>query len=294
MPLFYSYGAAYCTVQAGRSLCFFRLLAVSLALFCVCSPAEAGDAFIMNGIYIYRATWNGLAIGEVALEMREEEASHRVSVHVRTAGLAGLFAPHESRTTVEGAGQGEFAARPRVYESHYTSRGKPRHVRLTYTAGGALTETVVEPPDNPAKRPPVPDEQKRATLDPMSYILAVRQALREVLAKEERMFSLRLFDGRRLMDTVWRIEGKAAITYADTKHPVIQVTGRRSAVTGFTAKELRKLKTESALSVYFSEEELLPLRLQMPLALGTLTAELVKRCEVEVPCSLSESAAKAK
>lgn len=221
--------------------------------------------------YLFR--WNGMPFGALSLAMEADDSRYTLRCHIESRGLLRLFSRHESNSDVSGNVR-RLSGGPRRYETFYKSRGKPRHVRLVYDEEGQITEEVVEPPENPEKRPPVARELSRGTLDPLSYALAVRAALRDARAKGAGSFSLRIYEGRRLMDTEYRITGSGAVEQHGRNQPTIELTARRTPIAGFTAKELARMKNEPPLRLYFSDDDrLLLLRLELRLY-GIITVDL--------------------
>jgi hypothetical protein len=191
----------------------------------------------------------------------------------------------DSKATVSGERGLSWGKSKREYETYYTSKNKPRHVKLVYAKSGKVVEEVVEPPENRDRRPEVAAWLKTSSLDPLSYIFAVREEMHKARTEGRDRFTIRLYDGRRLMDTTYVIGKESDGT--------LQVTGSREAVAGFTAKEMKKLRSEPKVSMYFTDDErMIPLRLELPLPLGVATATLAKTCDTETLCSLdSQSAA---
>jgi hypothetical protein len=263
-----------------------RFLAVAIAL-ALSAPAQAAPALEplrFNGVYVF--SWGGLSFGEMALRAHEEKGRFEAQSTLKITGLARVFTSMDSRATLSGERGTSWGKSPREYETYYTSKSKARHVKLVYGKSGSIVEEVVEPVESREKRPAVKPELKAASLDPLSYIFAVREALHKARAEGDDQFTIRLYDGRRLMDTTYTIQAE--------KGGMIGVTGSRVAVDGFTAKELKRLATEPKVSTYFTDDEkLIPLRLELPLPLGVATAKLAYTCEGEALCSKEDESQKA-
>jgi hypothetical protein len=269
--------------------CFFLALFLSLI---ASAPARAVDTVLLplqfSGVYTFH--WNAIPFGEMSVTVNQRENGYRIDAHIRSTGVLRLFAPHESYNTVEG-GAGPFAETRRTYETHYTTKKKPRHVRLVYSPGGIITEELVEPPEDRSERPVVSAEQKAGSLDPLTYILAVRQSVYDAVTKRQNGFALPVFDGRRLMNTTYRLtETKNIMGWKGGEIPAIGMLAKRDPIAGYTKKELGELATgEPDLNVYFSDDALLvPVKLRVDLWFGSLQADLTRRCEVSAPCTVGK------
>ncbi len=219
----------------------------------------------------YGFYWNGLPFGVLDIKAEEKEKIQRMEATIRSTGLAALFAPHKSTTTLE------VANGKTIYETNYTTRDEPRRVKITYSPMGTVSETIVEPPEDPVRRPPPSAEQLKQSLDPLSFVIAARQALHHTLAADKTEFSLSVFDGRRLMETPFTVQGEELLRRPEGKLPVVHCLVQRKPIAGYTEKELKSLKKDNpALHILFSnDEKMLPLKLYVDV-LGRMYAVLEK------------------
>lgn len=249
-------------------------LIIVFFLIATAMPAHAETPDIWpqkQGEYIFR--WNGLTFGSLAFETETGNARYTLRCRIESRGLLRIFSRHESRSEVSGTAE-KLTGGPRRYETFYKSGDKPKRVLLVYDQNGRLAESAVEPPENPQKRPPVPGDLTAGSLDPLTYALAIRAGVRDGLAAGAQAFTLRLYDGRRLMETRVEILGRETLEREGTRRTVIVLEARREPVAGFTAKELSRMKNEPPLYLYFSDDgRLTLLRLQLPLY-GSVTADL--------------------
>lgn len=144
------------------------------------------------------------------------------------------------------------------------------------------------PPDDHATRPVVPAGMLKNAVDPLSLIIQVREKLREKMADHQSVFSINIYDGNRLSEADFTIVGAQQIFYGQRRVPVIEVTGRRKPLAGFTKKEMGDFTTsQPTLYIYFSDDtQLMPLKLQMAMPFGLLTATLIKQCIGNESCLL--------
>ncbi len=120
----------------------------------------------------YDFTWSGLALAKAEFSLIETKDTYDLRLAIRSAGLVNLFTKHRSDTVAHGRRK-DSAYFAELYESHYWTKNKPRHIKITFDAKGAVKEDLVEPPENPAERPVVPHALKDGALDPLTLVLAV-------------------------------------------------------------------------------------------------------------------------
>lgn len=256
-----------------------------LAMF-LASPAWATEPVIpldFKGIYQFGLI--GLPLGKMGMEMHQDADKYNVAADVTLTGIARIFTRHESHSTVEAAG-GDFIYPNRAYESRYQTRKKKRHVKMTYKNGKAA-EAILDPPD--PKRPQVPAELRNSAVDPLSFMLRMREQVAKMRTKQTDRFTLNVFDGRRLTQTDFTLEDKPRrIVYKGKKVPVVAVSARRKQLAGFTDSEMADADpNEPPLYIYFSRDErLIPLRLEATAWFGKVYAELAKECGAGESCLL--------
>ncbi len=156
---------------------------------------------------------------------------YQVDLAVRTEGVIGRMFPFtmQARTLGEKKLDG---LRPQRFGSRARWKGNDRRVTLRYGADGSLTTEVVPPPEDD-NRDPVPQAQRRGTLDPMSAILAMIEATSQTGQCSAR---IPVFDGRRRYDMVLRHIGPAEIkptSYSVYAGPVTECRAGFERVAGF-------------------------------------------------------------
>jgi len=242
--------------------------------------ADAQKPFDFKGIY--SLTLAGMEFGRMGLEANEDADDYKAACDITTTGIIRVFVKHSSHSTVHGNSSGI------IYETNYRTRNKAKYVKIEQK-DGTFKETLV-PPDNPAKRPPVPPEMKEGAYDPLTFVLAMRRELGRILRDGRLNYSQLFFDGRRLTRLDFHLEGRRTITYEHEKTPVITLSVKRSFLAGFTASELEDVdpsKPEPLLYIHYSDDERrIPLKLEVRMAFGTVAATLIKQCTNEESCLL--------
>ena len=261
----------------GTMRLFFNILL--LVLFASC-PARAGDALTpvnFKGLYVF--TFSGIEFGRLGLDIAQDGNSTAMAADIKTTGLLSVFVKHSSHSTYEAKdGKG-------IYESNYHTRKKARYVKML-DANSHATDEILDPKDPPSKRPPVPQEMKKDALNPLLFVLKMRSNLMEIINKKESGYSLLFYDGRRLTQGDFTIEGKKTILYLGAKKNVVAVSVRRKLLAGFTPSELEEHDPkEPTVYLYYSDDaRMLPLRIEVKYGIATIAATLTKECTKDESC----------
>lgn len=264
-----------------KTLTYALLMTICAGLF---APARAQEAqttppplapFTLEALYEF--TWTGIPFGKLRLEAKESLDEYQISANVKLTGLLSMFVKHSSQTSVSGSAR-DFIKGPRTYESNYKTRNKPRRIKMFYDQNGHIGEHIIEPAENRAKRPEVPSAQKDRSLDPLTLMPQLRRRLAEALSKGEKEFQYPVFDGRRLMQTTYRIEGKQTLRIGGKKVPTTKIVVTRRPIAGYSKGELDDFqKGDPALMMFFSDlPELMPVKLRADIAVGALEATRVR------------------
>lgn len=250
-----------------RVLAVYLLGAVSL----YSSAAMAVETMEPTTFYgKYDFTWAGIRLGKLELGFEIQERHYSAHLVVVSAGIVNLFTRHESDTTVNGdIVQGKF--HPKIYESNYKTKKKPRHIRLVYNKAGEVTEELNEPPEDRNVRPEVPADKKKGSYDPLTGFLALRAGVLEMNA----------FDAKRLYLVTAALKGTESLTVMGDDKQTKDYVFARVPLAGMTAKETKEYKEgEPPLHVYFSDDKLtVPVYISMPIMMGSVKGSLVKICD---------------
>ncbi len=262
---------------------FFNILVITLLYPCHAWAEEALAPVNFKGIYECR--FGGIPLGTMGIEAMQTPEHYAITADIASSGLVNLFVKHRSHTTAEGSG-GHFSYPQITYETHYQTKKKKHYIKLMYKDG--LLEEEQIPPETHAKRPEVPSRMKKDAIDPLSFLLGMRQGVWEAQKNRKNAFSINVYDGNRLTQADFSIEGRTAIHYNGVKTPVIKAGLRRKLLAGFTDSELADFDPrEPTLTVYFSDDErLIPIKVETTFLLTPLTATLVKECRTGESCLL--------
>lgn len=239
--------------------------------------ADAPPPADIHFIGQYSFTWAGLALAKAELAIDKTRDKYALKLQVRLAGIVNLFTSHRSITTVEGSHEGE-SYHPHVYESHYWTKKKPRHLKVAYDAKGVMVEETVEPPEDRTERPEVPHALKDKTIDPLTLLLALGGG----------NLTPRVFDAKHLYDGK-AVKGEQTVLRTEIgKVAAIPYDLSRTPVSGLTAKEQREYATgEPPLAFYVSADDRhIPLYMTMPAFLGYVKGWIAKECKTWEECSI--------
>ncbi len=236
-----------------------------------------------NAISRYEFSWSGIGFGKIAIRTNETPTSYDSRVLVKSKGLASLFVKHSSDTTLTGARAGVDYL-PQVYETNFQTRNKKKYIKLEYDALGNVVKETSVPEDT--DRPKVPQDQKAGAHDPLSLVFEIRRKLYDALANSQKTFSVLMYDGRRLARVQVDVANIVNRTVGGEKRRLIQVVASREPLSGYTEKELGRMKdAPQTLQIFFSDDaNLWPMLMEVNVFMATLRGEWVKNCEAIEAC----------
>jgi hypothetical protein len=221
----------------------------------------------------YSFDFSGIYLGSLVFNVDETPDTYTVHLLVKSGGIINLFTRHWSDTEATGKRLGNRYL-PQHYESHYKTKDKPRHLKLAFNAKGAITEELVEPPEDRTDRPEVPHALKDGAHDPFSGFMALR-------AGSEK---LHVFDAKRLYEITAQPVGITSSKIAGYYAKAYDLS--RIPLAGMTQKEMSEYKKdEPHLTFYFSNDaRRIPLAMTMPAYFGRVEGRLTKECKTWEEC----------
>jgi hypothetical protein len=266
-----------------------------IALSAFCLPLGMGHASAQdplpplepfNHSGYYSVSWSGIGVGGMAMETAEDANSYRMNVEVKSGGIAWALTKHENITSVHGLKRdGEYL--PQQFETVFKLRGKTRHIVLTYNDKGELVDEVNTPPEPEWKRPPVPMELKKHVVDALTPFFQHRTRIYEAIRAGEDKFTIRMFDGRRLTDMHYFIQGRRALSWNRQNVKVFELVMTRSPVAGYKDSELEDIANEQDpdVSLYLSDDgKLIPLKIEVDSDAGRFYANYKRACASFADC----------
>ncbi len=237
----------------------------------------------------YEAGFAGILFGKIGIEIDQQADKARITCDITSSGILALFLKHSSHTTLEASGS-NFSYPNRTYTSNYHTRKKSRSVSLVYKSSKISTQDV-QPPDDREKRPAVPEADINKAYDLMAFLLEMRKEILQSRKNGKTAFSINAYDGRRLTQADFNIEGEKAMEISGQKLNTLVVSARRKPLSGYTKGELEDIEpNEPSMTVYFSNDDrLTPLRMEIPFMMQKISATLIKQCGPEESCLLGIS-----
>jgi ribosomal protein L24E len=250
-----------------------RHIKLIAAIIFLAWPAAADNPTLMldfSGHYDFAL--GGIPFGQMEMKMSQKPTHYNVSADIAMVGIAKIFVQHESHTISKGSGQ-NFYYSDTEYESTYQTRKKPKYVKWVKKNSATISE-IIRPPDNRASRPAVENDKKSSAYDPLLFALALRVEMAQAIKHDSKTITMSYYDGRRLARVYCSLNGKTTIRISGREYPVYSVTAHRTPLGGFTKKELSHMKNDPYATIYFSEDTLIPVRLEVPIIFGIASATL--------------------
>lgn len=250
------------------------------------TPAKAEDESLTavpllpyNDIGLYHISWSGVPVGFLLIDADETTEGYHIDVRTKATGILRMATRHSSSMTTKGIKKdGKYL--PQHFETTFKLRDDTRHITLDFDAKGKLTHETNEPPEPEWKRPKVESSLKEYALDPLTAFYAHRPLIHRALREKQERFTLRYYDGRRLTDLHYEVNGLTTTEVGKQKTQVLAVTVTREAIAGYRDKELKEMKgKDMKLQLFFSTDgKFLPLRFIVDAKMGAFYASYVRSC----------------
>jgi hypothetical protein len=172
-----------------------------LCLLFLARAAHGQEATQLN-YAIYAAGLNVLMVDAKADLDRD---GYRIDLSYRTSGLFGTLFPSHIDSFVQGRWNGLHPS-PLRFASWGIARGKQRRIIIDYPQGQPVIRALI-PPTEP-DRDPVPPGMQRDTMDTLS---AMAYLVRQVAQTGSCDGKVRIFDGRRVLETESTTAGSEAL-----------------------------------------------------------------------------------
>lgn len=251
-----------------------RFIKPFAAIILLSFSAQAQEPPPLNFTGHYDFAFSGIPFGAIDINFKQDAQSYDAESNVRTVGIVKIFANHQSKTTSRGTGS-NFAYGNTSYETNYSTNKKKKYVKLVRKDGVLTEEKVLPLSETREVVTEAPQELKNAAYDPLNITAGIRAGLAQAVAGGPKSFVLDYFDGKRLSRATIVYQGEERIKIKNQEHPVYVVSASRKPLGGFTKKELSRMQDgEPPLRIYFSKDQLVPLRLELKMALGTAAATL--------------------
>lgn len=172
--------------------------AIVLAAAVAAGPAAA-DETVAN----YSAYWAGLPAANIRLTLSDGGAGYHDEIEITTLGLPHLLSRFRATASAEGRLAADRTPEPSRYLAAYDLR-KRHDSRVSMLFVRRSGATVAERgPDDTSRKPPLPEGFRKNSVDPLSALERIREALRT--ARPGSRFTIPVYDGARRFDIVGEI-----------------------------------------------------------------------------------------
>lgn len=174
----------------------FKLALAALSLSAAVAPQPAIAAGAQNTVeFVWTIHLGGLSLGTIGFKGQFQGDTYSAVSKLKTSGVVNSFYAATIDATATGFMK-DGKVSPATYDSMYEGEKSKQRVALNYSAAGvALTAE----PAYDVKRFPIPDDQKKDTVDPMSGIVQAVSGV-STSANNPCGNTVRVFDGRRRYD----------------------------------------------------------------------------------------------
>lgn len=236
-------------------------------------PAAASEVAAL-----YRAYWAGLPAGEIRLTLRDDAATYRDVIEIRSEGLPRLVTRFRGSAVSEGRLAAERQPTPIRYEALYDLRKRrDRRLEMVFAArdGAIIAERG---PGDTSRKPPLAERFRANVLDPLSALTTIRYELRR---GNRGTFRVPVYDGARRFDVIARVlprrGGDAQLGVELTLTPIAGFKGE-------TSEDGDPDSAPRPVALTLSDDRLLmPLSMRVSLYYLPLVVELTRWCDGS-PC----------
>lgn len=254
------------------------VLAVALLFLAAGVPARAEEI-----VAIYNAYWAGLPAARIRLTLRDGVGAYDDAIEIRSQGLPRLVT--HFRGTANAAGQlvSGHPAEPTHFQAIYDLR-KRRNSRISmrFITRNSMVLAERDALDT-SRKPPLAEIFRRDTVDPITAVERLRQAIANASAANPR-FSIPVYDGVRRFDVVGQILPKREQTRG-----LVRVALNLRPIAGFRGESSDDGDPDDAprpvALTLTDDSRLLPLTLTVRVFFLPLLVQLDHLCTKSAPCA---------
>lgn len=231
-------------------------------------PAMAAEPFNTRGTWF--VSWSGIPFAKCWMALEEDPDSYRLTASYKSRGLARLFDKTKNLTLSHGLRVGESM---QELEYKHENDDEDKLTLLQFDLAGELVRRQVEPDDDPTHRPPVAATDIKGAVTPGNGLFALREAVRQAVANSDKSFSLRFYEGKRLMRINGTVAEQTSYEIDGKNHQTHKLILTRDLLGGFTDKEISRYKEgEPPLYLFLDAKTLFPLAMEIEIKFGTVKA----------------------
>jgi hypothetical protein len=218
-------------------------ISICLAVLTVTPPVQAAQPQSFRADY--SVTLMGLPVAKASFDSTFTADSFRIEGSLSSSGIGRIVEKVDGTTSVHGA-IGKNGALPHSFVSAYRTDRKQSQTKVTFS-GGAVASAVNTPqPKRGADWIPVPKEELRAALDPLTSTLIRAADPAQVCNR-----TIRMFDGEMRADLRLTHRGTGRVRGHDVQ--AVTCDARFVPVAGYRdgRKQIEFLKNRSRIAISF-------------------------------------------
>lgn len=245
---------------------FFALMFVILLADAATSPVFAQGH--IRGTWYF--SWSGIPFAKLWVDQTTKEERYSLTASFKSRGIVRMFKSVKSLTKSEGISRSDGS---QTLWFDYENSAANKHTLLRFALNGTLTHRDVMPKDDPSYRPVVPAAQVKGAVTPGNILPSLGQLACKARAAHQNAFDAMFYEGRRLMQVHAALGDEREKAIGDARFRVFTLSLSRTAIGGFTQKELKKMADgEPAATLFMTTGTCFPVGLEVPVGIGTLTA----------------------
>jgi hypothetical protein len=266
-------------IDRSRRPCWLQLgFLLTAALLSFAGSARADDI-----VAVYTVYWAGLPAGEIRLKLHDDAAAYRDQIEIRTTGLPALLSKFRATALAEGRMAADRPAEPSHYNATYDLRKRrDRRISMHFVtrAGAVIAERG---PDDTSRKPPLAEEFRRNTVDPVTAFNRVRGALRAPPRTADGSFTIPVYDGARRFDILGHILPKQ-----DASEGTIRAELTLRPIAGFKGETSEDGDPDSAPRkvdlLVTDDARMMPLSITVPVFFMPLVVQFMYYCASAQTC----------
>jgi hypothetical protein len=232
---------------------------------------------------VYAAYWAGLPAGEIRLTLHGAAAAYRDEIEIRTIGLPALLSRFRATAVAQGRLPADRPAEPSHYDATYDLRKRRNsHISMRFVAraGSVIAERGAE---DTSHKPPLAEEFRSNTVDPMTALERVRGALRAPQNSAYGSFAIPVYDGARRFDILGHILPKK-----DASEGTLRAELTLRPIAGFKGETSEDGDPDSAPRkvdlLVTDDARMMPLSITVPVFFMPLVVQFVDFCTSPDAC----------
>lgn len=247
-------------------------LTLFATLYCLWPLSGYADAWQpLDVARRYNMYWGGVHVGYMVAEIRKDKkGTYHFEVQVKSKGLLEWVSNYES-VTVANFKLEKGKVVPLYFFSDGHLRKKHSSTVIKYNKRGKIIHEATIPPKKTWKHKEVPASLLKNAQNPLTGAVESREMLKDYIERgyARGIFNVPIYDGKRLGDYHFTLLGDSKTHLKRGEVDVFGVRLGRKPIAGFSHSELKTLKDEPAIDIFFLKDEMfLPVKAEAKIPFG--------------------------